>query len=80
MLLTQAKRFDIAFDLIEEDRLTFRHRALKWAVEKSLAEGLSLAPTMIRALAGIHAVASVVSVTEVINEVLEELSTKRGFG
>jgi hypothetical protein len=42
---------------------------LKWAVEKSLADGLSLAPSKIRWLAGVHAVVSVASVTEVINEV-----------
>lgn len=76
LLLTQAKKFDIPCDLVEEDWTTFRHRALRWAVEKSLADGLSLAPTQIRRLAGVHTVVTIAYVNEVINEVVKKLSTE----
>lgn len=73
-LLSQAERFDVPPHLIEEDLAEFRRRALKWAVEQRLAKGLSLAPSMVRLLAGLGEVVSLAAVTNAIEEVTAELS------
>lgn len=75
-LLSQAAKYRIPDSLIEEDLWVFRHRALEWAVKKRLAEGLSLAPSMVRELAGISALVSTKQVAELIEEIRRKLLDK----
>jgi hypothetical protein len=73
-LLSQASTWDLPHSLIEEDLWTFRRRALKWAVKERLAQGLSLAPSMVRQLAGVSPLVSTDQVAAVINDIRSELS------
>lgn len=73
-LLSQASNWDVPHSLIEEDLWTFRRRALKWAVKERLAQGLSLAPSMVRQLACVSALVSTDQVAGVINDITSELS------
>lgn len=75
-LLSQAAKYQIPDNLIEEDLWVFRHRALEWAVKKRLAEGLSLAPSMVRELAGISTLVSTKQVAEFIEEIRRRLLGK----
>jgi hypothetical protein len=71
-LLSQASKFNLPCEVVEEHLSVFRRRALKWAVEQRLAQGLSLAPSMVRELAGINALVNTSEVARIIKEILEE--------
>lgn len=75
-LLSRAEKFDVPLELIDEDLSKFRFRALNWAVEQRLAKGLSLAPSMVRQLAGLGEVVSLTAVTDAIKRIKLELSNR----
>lgn len=76
-LLSQASKFNVPCEVVEEHLSVFRRRALKWAVEQRLAQGLSLATSMVRLLAGVNALVNTSEIAKIIKEILEELQSER---
>ena len=72
-LLSQAINFHVSESLLEEDIWTFRRRAIEWGVKKRLAEGLSLAPSMVCKVAGISTMVGAQWIAETIENIRNEL-------
>ena len=68
-LLSQTSVHGVPYSLLEEDLWTYRRRALDWAVKQRLAKGLSLAPSMVRTLAGISTSVDTEYIAKVIKDI-----------
>jgi hypothetical protein len=73
-LLSQAVNYRVPDSLLEEGIWTFRRRAIEWGVKKRLAEGLSLAPSMVCKIAGIPQSIDARWVAEAIEDIRNKLA------
>lgn len=72
-LVSQAVSYHVPDSLLEEDIWAFRRRAIEWGVKKRLAEGLSLAPSMVCKVAGISTMVGAQWIAETIEDIRNEL-------